>query len=57
MESAMKRFLIRSMLTISLPLALLYVFLGEIRSGIKSAWIEVRMEFYAYTRAMKRRDW
>lgn len=52
-----KLILIRSMLTITLPLIMVYVLVEEIYQAFKSIWAGMRMEFHQYIRAMKRRDY
>lgn len=52
-----KRILIRSMLTITLPLIMVYVLVEETYQAFKSIWAGMRMEFHQYIRAMKKRDY
>jgi hypothetical protein len=56
-----KQMFVRSALTISLPLILIWAFVEELWRGIRSAfrfaWLEVRANLAAYRDQMKREDY
>lgn len=56
-----KRILVRSLLTLGLPLILIWAFAEELWRGIRSAfrfaWLEVRANVDAYRKHMQREDY
>jgi hypothetical protein len=56
-----KQMFVRSVLTIALPLILIWAFADELWRGIRSAfrfaWLEVRANLAAYRDQMKREDY
>jgi hypothetical protein len=56
-----KQILVRSLLTLGLPLVLIWAFTGELWRGIRSAfrfaWLEVRSNIAAYRNEMGRDDY
>jgi hypothetical protein len=56
-----KKTFVRSVLTLGLPLVLIWAFTEELWRGIRSAfrfaWLEVRCNLEAYRREMERNDY